>query len=95
MYEAEEKWRIAYECFYTGRQQLTDGQQVRDYWVMGMSGERKFRYFSVFLNFENLFDTRQSRWELMYTGSVQHPDFREIYTQIDGFIFNGGFRITL
>ncbi|SIO51825.1 TonB-dependent receptor [Chitinophaga niabensis] len=95
MYEAEDKWRIAYELFYTGRQQLTNGEGVRDYWVMGISGERKFKYFSVFLNFENLLDTRQSRWEPMYTGSIQHPDFREIYTPIDGFIFNGGFRITL
>lgn len=95
MYEQEDKWRIAYELFYTGRQQLTNGESVRDYWVMGISGERKFKYFSVFLNFENFLDTRQSRWEPMYTGSIQHPDFRDIYTPIDGFIFNGGFRVTL
>jgi iron complex outermembrane receptor protein len=95
MYEEEEKWRIAYELFYTGRQQLTNGERVRDYWVMGISGERKFGSFSVFLNFENLLDRRQSRWEPMYTGSIQQPDFREIYTPIDGFIFNGGFRVTL
>jgi iron complex outermembrane receptor protein len=95
MYEQEDKWRIAYELFYTGRQQLTSGEKVRDYWVMGISGERKFEYFSVFLNFENLLDTRQSRWEPMYTGSVQRPNFREIYTPIDGFIFNGGFRVSL
>lgn len=95
MYEEEDKWRIAYELFYTGRQQLTSGERVRDYWVMGISGERKFGSFSVFLNFENLLDTRQSRWEPMYTGSIQQPDFREIYTPIDGFIFNGGFRVTL
>ncbi|HEY8894266.1 MAG TPA: TonB-dependent receptor [Niastella sp.] len=95
MYEQEDKWRIAYELFYTGRQQLTNGENVRDYWVMGVSGERKFGSFSVFLNFENFLDTRQSRWEPMYTGSVQQPDFREIYTPIDGFIFNGGFRVTL
>lgn len=62
---------------------------------MGISGERKFGHFSLFMNFENLLDTRQSRWEPMYTGSVQRPGFREIYTPIDGFIFNGGFRITL
>ncbi|MCS3800827.1 TonB-dependent receptor domain-containing protein [Niastella sp. OAS944] len=95
MYEEEDKWRIAYELFYTGRQQLTNGESVRDYWVMGVSGERKFRHVSVFLNFENFLDTRQSRWEPMYTGSIQQPDFREIYTPIDGFIFNGGFRVIL
>lgn len=31
MYEEEDKWRIAYELFYTGRQQLTSGEKVRDY----------------------------------------------------------------
>ncbi|MBO9634053.1 MAG: TonB-dependent receptor, partial [Chitinophagaceae bacterium] len=95
MYEIEDTWRIAYEIFYTGRQQLTSGENVRDYWVMGMSGERKFGWFSVFLNFENFLDTRQSRWEPMYTGTMQQPNFREIYTPIDGFIFNGGFRLSL
>lgn len=96
MYEEEEdKWRIAYELFYTGRQQLSSGEKVRDYWVMGISGERKFGHLSLFVNFENLLDTRQSRWEPMYTSSVQRPDFREIYTPLDGFIFNGGFRVTL
>ncbi|MGN6291253.1 MAG: TonB-dependent receptor [Chitinophagaceae bacterium] len=95
MYEAEDKWRVAYELFYTGHQQLTNGEPVRDYWVMGASCERKFGHFSLFVNFENFLDTRQSRWEPMYTGSIQHPDFRDIYTPTDGFIFNGGFRITL
>jgi iron complex outermembrane receptor protein len=95
MYEVEGKWRIAYELFYTGRQYLTSGERVRDYWVMGISGERRFRFFSLFVNFENFLDTRQSKWEPMYTGSVLQPDFREIYTPTDGFIFNGGFRIYL
>jgi len=93
MYEHDEKWRIAYELFYTGRQYLTSGERVRHYWVMGVSGERRFRYFSLFINFENFLDTRQSNWEPMFTGSIHKPDFREIYTPTDGFIFNGGFRI--
>jgi outer membrane receptor for ferrienterochelin and colicins len=95
MYEIEGKWRFAYELFYTGSQYLTSGERVRDYWVMGFSGERRFRYFSLFVNFENFLDTRQSKWEPMYTGGVLHPDFREIYTPTDGFIFNGGFRVFL
>jgi outer membrane receptor for ferrienterochelin and colicins len=95
MYEADEKWRVAYEVFYTGRQYLTSGERVKDYWVMGFSTERRFTFFSLFVNFENFLDTRQSKWEPMYSGTVLQPDFREIYTPIDGFIFNGGFRIYL
>lgn len=95
MYEADNKWRIAYEVFYTGKQQLTSGEQVRSYWVMGLSGERKFGQFSVFVNFENFLDTRQTRWGAIYKGTVQNPEFQGIYTPIDGFIFNGGVRYVL
>lgn len=53
MYEWEEKLRIAYEVFYIGNQYLTTNEKVRDYWVIGISGEYRFKYFSVFLNLEN------------------------------------------
>ena len=95
MYEWEEKLRIAYEVFYIGEQYLTTGEKTRDYWVMGISAERKFKHFSLFVNFENFLDVRQSKWEPMYNGGIQNPQFREIYTPTDGIIFNGGFKLTL
>jgi iron complex outermembrane receptor protein len=95
MYEWEEKLRIAYEVFYVGSQYLTNNEKVRDYWVMGVSGEYKFKYFSLFLNLENFLDSRQSRFENMYSGSIQNPQFREVYTPTDGFILNGGMKIRL
>jgi outer membrane receptor for ferrienterochelin and colicins len=95
MYEWEEKLRIAYEVFYVGNQYLTSNEKVRDYWVMGVSGEYKFKYFSLFLNLENFLDSRQSKWENMYSGTIQNPKFREVYTPTEGFILNGGFKIRL
>ena len=95
MYEWEEKLRLAYEVFYVGNQYLISNEKVPSYWVMGISGEYKFNYFSLFLNFENLQDSRQSRYENMYSGTIQNPQFREVYTPTDGFILNGGFRIRL
>ena len=95
MYEWEEKLRIAYEVFYVGNQYLTNNEKVRDYWVMGVSGEYKFKYFSLFLNLENFLDSRQSKWENMYSGTIQNPQFREVYTPTDGFILNGGVKIRL
>ncbi|RVT75400.1 TonB-dependent receptor [Flavobacterium sufflavum] len=95
MYEWEEKLRIAYEVFYVGNQYLTSNEKVRDYWVMGVSGEYKFKYFSVFLNLENFLDSRQSKWENMYSGTIQNPQFREVYTPTDGFILNGGVKIRI
>ncbi len=95
MYEWEEKLRIAYEVFYVGNQYLTNNEKVRDYWVMGVSGEYKFKYFSIFLNLENFLDSRQSKWENMYSGTIQNPQFREVYTPTDGFILNGGIKVRL
>ncbi len=95
MYEWEEKLRIAYEIFYVGNQYLTTNEKVRDYLVMGVSGEYKFQYFSLFLNFENFLDSRQSKYENLYSGTTQNPQFREVYTPTDGFILNGGIKIRL
>ncbi len=95
MYEWEERLRLAYEVFYVGQQYLSSGEKVRDYWVMGVSGEYKFKHFSIFLNLENFLDARQSRWEPMYSGNIQSPQFREVYTPTDGIIFNGGLKLNL
>ena len=95
MYEWDEKLRIAYEVFYVDQQYLNSGEKVRSYWVMGVSAERKFKHFSLFVNLENYLDSRQSRWEPMYSGSIQNPQFRDVYTPTDGFIFNGGFKLNL
>jgi iron complex outermembrane receptor protein len=95
MYEWEEKLRIAYELFYVGNQYLISNEKVNDYWVMGVSGEYKFNHFSLFLNLENFLDSRQSRYENMYSGTIQSPQFREVYTPTDGFILNGGIKIRL
>ena len=95
MYELNEKLRIGYELYYTGQQYLSDNEKVRDYWVTGISSEYKFKHFSLFINFENFTDTRQSRWDNLYTGTIQNPTFKEVYTPTEGFIFNGGFKIKL
>ena len=95
MYELNEKLRIGYELFYVGQQYLSNNEKVRDYWLTGVSSEYKFKHFSLFLNLENFLDTRQSKWESMYSGTIQNPQFREVYTPTDGFIFNGGFKIRL
>ena len=95
MWEWEEKFRLAYEVFYVGQQCLSNSEKVKDYWIMGISGEYKFKHFSLFANLENFTDSRQSRYENMFSGTIQNPQFREVYTPTDGFIFNGGFKIRL
>lgn len=94
-YDVEKDINIGYECFYTGKQFLTTGEQTRDYWVMGVSVEKKFKHFSLFVNLENFTDTRQTRYEGIYNGSLQNPQFKQLWAPTDGFIFNGGFRVNV
>lgn len=93
MYEIENKWRIAYELFHTGEQILLTTETTPSYWIMGISAEKKWKHFSVFANAENFTDTRQSRFESMYTGTIQNPSFRQIWSPTDGFIYNGGIKL--
>jgi iron complex outermembrane receptor protein len=50
---------------------------------------------SMFLNFENLTDTRQTRWEPLYTGPLTNPIFNDIYAPLDGYVINGGIKLRL
>lgn len=95
MYEIENSFRLAYELFFTGEQILNTGGVGRNYWVMGISAEKKFAHFSIFANAENFLDVRQSRWESLYSGSLQNPIFKDVYTPVEGAIFNGGARFVV
>lgn len=48
---------------------------------------------TLFLNFENFTDTRQSDFEQINLGDIQNPQFRDVYAPLDGFVVNGGFRL--
>ena len=57
--------------------------------------EKIWGNFSIFLNFENFTDTRQTRHGSIYTGSISNPQFKDIYAPLDGFLVNGGFKLKL
>ncbi len=95
MLEKEDNFRIGLEGYYFSPQQLSDGSKGRDYWINGIMIEKMFERFSLFLNFENIFDTRQSKFGSIYTGSITDPQFNEIYAPVDGRVINGGFKLNL
>jgi iron complex outermembrane receptor protein len=95
MYEVEDKWKVGLEAYYTSEQKLNDGRSGKPYWVMGFMIEKLWEKFSVFINFENFTDTRQTRFDTIYTGSINNPVFRDIYAPVDGFVVNGGIKIKL
>jgi iron complex outermembrane receptor protein len=81
MYEVEEKWKVGLEAYYFSRQRLTDDSYGKEYWICGFMVEKLWEKFSVFINFENFLDTRQTRFDTIYTGSITNPVFRDIYVE--------------
>lgn len=95
MYEVEGKLKIGLEAYYYSPQLLSDGTKGRDYWLCGLMAEKIWKHISVYINFENILDSRQTRYGAIYTGNIQHPVFNDIYAPLDGFVVNGGLKIRL
>jgi outer membrane receptor for ferrienterochelin and colicins len=95
MYEVEEKWKIGLEAYYFSKQRLTDDSYGKEYWICGFMVEKLWSNFSVFINFENFLDARQTRFDTIFTGSISNPVFRDIYAPVDGFVINGGIKLKL
>lgn len=92
MYESE-KWRIGYETYYTGKQNLSDGTKSNDFLTMGLMLMRNFKWGSIFTNFENFTDRRQSRYSPLVLPPNSNPNFPEIYAPTDGIIISAGILI--
>ncbi len=96
MYEKHENFWIGLEAYYFSPQQLSDESTGQSYWIVGLMTEKRVgERFSFFLNFENFLDTRQTAFDTIFTGSIENPQFREIYAPVDGFVINGGVKIQL
>jgi outer membrane receptor protein involved in Fe transport len=95
MYEVEEKWKLGLEAYHFSKQQLSDGATGKPYWIFGFMAEKLWEKFSIYINFENFSDTRQTRFDTIYTGPISNPVFRDIYAPLDGFLVNGGLKLRL
>jgi len=95
MYEIEDKWKIGLEAYYFSRQKLNNGTTGKDYFITGFMAEKIWERFSLYINFENFLDTRQTRFDSIYTGTITNPVFKDIYAPLDGFVINGGIKFKL
>ncbi|RYF86180.1 MAG: TonB-dependent receptor, partial [Chitinophagaceae bacterium] len=78
-----------------GKQYLSNGTQTPAFAELGFMAEKIFNKFSLFINFENFTDVRQSRYKNVVSGSHANPSFDEIWTHTEGFVFNGGIKLKL
>jgi iron complex outermembrane receptor protein/outer membrane receptor for ferrienterochelin and colicins len=95
IYEKEGFLKLGLEGYFTGKQYLSDGSQTPAFEELGFMAEKIFRKFSIYINFENFTDTRQSRYKNVVNGPHTDPTFDEIWTHTEGFVFNGGVKIKL
>jgi iron complex outermembrane receptor protein len=95
MFEIEGKWKLGLEAYYFSPQKLNDGATGKQYWLTGFMAEKLWEHFSIFVNFENFSDSRQTKFDTIYTGTITNPTFRDIYAPVDGFVINGGIKINL
>lgn len=95
MYEIEDSLKMGLEAYYFSPQELNNGAEGKDYWLFGFMVEKIWDSFSVFINFENFGDTRQTKFDTIYTGTITNPTFRDIYAPVDGFVINGGLKLKL
>lgn len=94
MWEREDNFRVGFEAYYYGKQERENDTTGRSYWFFGLMMEKQLsESIKVFLNFENLADSRQTRYEDIYSGSLANPTFRGIYAPLDGRVLNGGVRV--
>lgn len=97
MWERHGQGRVGFEAYYTGEQALYDNpyrSESEPYWHLGLLGEIVLGSTSLFINFENLLDVRQSDQDsiLRPTRALDGQWTTDIWQNTDGFIVNGGVR---
>lgn len=95
VYEKEDKWKLGLEGYYYSTEPLNDGKTGKAFWTFGFMVEKIWERWSLFINFENFTDTRQTRFDTIYTGPASRPTFRDIYAPLDGRVVNGGVKLRL
>ncbi len=100
IWEKEGAARLGLECFYTGEQRLEHNPYrtvSRPYVSFGAMGERRISaHAKLFLNFENLGNVRQTRWDPLLLPS-RSSDGRwtvDAWAPLEGRVMNGGVRFS-
>lgn len=93
--EKEQNFKIGLEGYWTDHQYLSNGSVAPNFWEFGLFGEKIFKKFSLYINFENFTDTRQNRFGRVVFPPHESPTFAQVYTHTEGFIINGGIKLRL
>lgn len=97
-WEAEGRGRFGAEVYYTGRQSLEDNpyrSMSQPYWILGFLIERRFGPARLFLNLENVLDTRQTTHDrlVLPARSTEGEWITDVWAPLEGRAINGGVRL--
>lgn len=93
MYEKEDNFKFGLEGYFTGRQFLYNGTKTPSFWEFGFMAQKTVKKVSVFLNFENFTDQRQSKYKTVVNPPHNNPTFDNIWNHTEGFVINGGIKL--
>jgi len=57
--------------------------------------EKILKHLSVIINFENIFDVRQTRFEEVVIPPYNNPTFKDLWAPLDGVVANIALKIQL
>lgn len=93
MYEKEDDFKLGLEGYHTGSQYLYNGLTTPAFREFGFMAQKTFGKISVFVNFENFTDERQSRYKRVVNAPFDNPTFDDIWNHTEGRVINGGVKI--
>lgn len=97
MWEREGRSRVGGELYYTGRQALEENPyraEAEPHVIVGFLAEHRIGAFRLFLNAENILDTRQTRYDplILPTRAPEGRWTTDVWAPLEGRAFNGGIR---
>lgn len=95
IYEKHDFLKLGLEGYYTSPQNLYNGSRTEGFWEFGFMAEKLFEKFSLYINFENFTDVRQSNYKRVVNDPHDNPTFDDIWTHTEGFVVNGGIKLKL
>jgi outer membrane receptor for ferrienterochelin and colicins len=95
MYEKEDNFKFGLEGYFTDRQYLNNRTITPSFWEFGFMAQKTFNKVSVFINFENFTDQRQSNYKSVVNPPHNNPTFDDIWNHTEGRTINGGLKIKL
>ena len=93
--ELSEHWKIGLEGSFIAGQLQQNYTPARNYSLFALMVRYQVGKFIFVANVENLLDVRQSKFETIYDGTLNHPVYRTLYAPIEGRVFNVSLQYSL